>query len=123
MILKFFKIKLCAYLSSRLVLRSKTAEDAPLRLRLAKIFGGCLCACLSFLLITVTGCGYTTRPGLVAGRQKIYIANLNNNTYEHELEIKIRRAIIDKFNSDGNMKVVEENEAEVKLSGNIVSES
>lgn len=71
---------------------------------------------LAFLLLS-TGCGYSPRPFLRAEFRTIALDNLENRTYEHGLEMKVAESVRDEFIFDGTLKVVEEAQADLLLSG------
>lgn len=88
--------------------------------------------CLSILVLA--GCGYTTRS-LIAGKYKtINIApfvnkveltlesnsNSKYKVYRPMLETEVTRAVINKFLSDGNVKPVVEDLADLVLKGELV---
>ncbi|MCM8763721.1 MAG: LPS assembly lipoprotein LptE [Candidatus Omnitrophica bacterium] len=84
------------------------------------------------LLVTVfSGCGYTTRSVLPSSFKTIYIPTFVNSirfdntgsehrTYYPGLEIKITNAVVDRFVYDGNLRVVREENADLKLEGDLV---
>jgi len=86
---------------------------------------------LLLMVIELSGCGYTTRSLIPSSFKTIYIATFLNNikfdeissdyrTYYPGLEIKITNALIDRFVYDGNLRVVKEEEADLKLEGELV---
>lgn len=81
-----------------------------------------------FLLIAVTGCGYTQKMVLPGGIQTITVPTFKNAippeqiyTYRSGLEIDLTNSVIKRFNFDGNLKVVSEDKADAKLEGSIIS--
>lgn len=69
------------------------------------------------LLLLLTGCGYSPRPFLRAEFRTIALRNLENRTYEHGLEMKVTESVRDEFIFDGTLRVVEEAQADLLLSG------
>ena len=84
-----------------------------------------------WLLVTATGCGYTTRSAVSSKYRTIYIAPFLNKVditqeahsankyriYRPFLESDITKAVIDKFSSDGNLRLVQEEGADLVLKG------
>jgi len=76
----------------------------------------------------LTGCGYTNRAITPNGIQSIVVPTFKNHlqrsemyTYEAGLEIDITNAIIDRFNFDGNLKVMTDpTKADATLDGALV---
>ena len=66
------------------------------------------------------GCGYTTRGTLLSGTQKINIAVFENKTYEYQLETSLANEITDQFIIDGELQVVNPQDADIRLTGTIV---
>jgi hypothetical protein len=90
---------------------------------------------LSFsLLVTISGCGYTTGSLLPAHLKTISIENFTNKipltdeisdrhrykTYRPLLEVDVTRAIIDRFIFDGHLKVVQKKDANLILEGALI---
>ncbi|MBU3934095.1 MAG: hypothetical protein KKH11_05470 [Candidatus Omnitrophica bacterium] len=91
-----------------------------------------------FLLLCtalIAGCGYTTGSLLPTHIKTIYIRPLRNKielteelspqeyrfrSYRAHLETDVTKEIIDKFINDGHLKVVEEENADVILSGELI---
>jgi len=72
-------------------------------------------------IICLAGCGYTT-SALRGGKiQRMYVSTFLNKTYEQGLDRAVTDAVIDEFIFKGGVKVVEEERAEVELSG-VISE-
>lgn len=93
----------------------------------------------AFLLLliaaVIAGCGYTTGSLLPSHIKLIYIKPFRNRielteelspeqyrfrTYRPNLETDITKEVIDKFINDGHLKVVEEEEADVILRGELI---
>jgi hypothetical protein len=76
------------------------------------------------------GCGYTTGSLLPSHIKAIHIEPFRNRVnyategrrtlYVPLLEVRVRNAVVDRFLFDGNLKVVDENRANVILTGEIV---
>ncbi|MFH1868052.1 MAG: LPS assembly lipoprotein LptE [Candidatus Omnitrophota bacterium] len=89
---------------------------------------------LFIVLISFSGCGYTTGSLLPPHIKNVYVESFANNipiteevsdqriykTYRPRLEIDITRAIIDKFIFDGHLKLVQKKDADVVLSGELI---
>ncbi len=75
---------------------------------------------LGLSLLLIAGCGYTFYVRVADGLQTIAIENLENKTYEHGLEILAGEAIRDEFIFDGSLKVRQEREAGLQLSGSVI---
>ena len=76
-----------------------------------------------------TSCGYTQHMVLPGGIQTIYVETFKNAipaeriyAYRSGLEIDLTNAVIKRFNFDGNLRVVkDENRADAKLIGAIIA--
>ena len=79
--------------------------------------------CFTLLIFTCIlcfmGCGYTTSVLRNEKMQKIHVATFLNRTYEQGLDRLVTDAMIDEFIFKGGVKVVEEDRAEIKLSGKV----
>lgn len=87
-----------------------------------------------FLLLTLLGCGYSTRSAANSSTKTIYIEPFKNDinytsefgearnirSYFPLLESKITQAVVDRFLFDGNMKVVKEDMADLILRGSLI---
>lgn len=74
------------------------------------------------LLLLLSGCGYSMRPLLGMGLGTIAIENLENKTYEHDLEVLVTESVRDEFIFDGTLKVVMgEAQADLLLSGAVIN--
>lgn len=90
-------------------------------------------AALSIALFFISGCGYTTRSLLPSDLKTIYVENLVNKikltaessddrmyrSYRPGMEIETSRFIRDKYLFDGNLKVVDSNNADLILRGEL----
>jgi hypothetical protein len=83
---------------------------------------------MCFALLLLSGCGYTQRIILPQGIQTITVPTFRNAipadqmyTYRPGLEMEITNAVIKRLNFDGNLKVDNENKADAKLEGAIIS--
>ena len=74
----------------------------------------------AFSLFLAAGCGYSFYVGVAGDLSTIAIENLENKTYEHRLETLATEAIRDEFIFDGNLKLVKEREADLRLSGSVI---
>lgn len=90
---------------------------------------------LCFLLFTsLSGCGYTTGSLLPANIKTIYVKTFANRiditaeidetsrykTYDPYLEVNISKKIIDRFIYDGNLRVVNQANADLMLTGELI---
>lgn len=76
---------------------------------------------LTLLLASVlTGCGYTTRSTLDEKYQSIHIAPFQNQSREYDLQAPLTNAVIRKFETDGRLDVVPEDQADLVLEGLII---
>lgn len=89
---------------------------------------------VTIILFSVSGCGYTTRSLLPSNFKSIYIDNFTNSInitaeqsnlrmyrgYRPGMEVNLTKTVIDKFLSDGNLKVVSEPSADLILKGGLV---
>lgn len=75
-----------------------------------------------FLLgfIFLNGCGYRLGSTLPSNIKTISISTFKNLTPEPGVEMSITNEVINQFQIDGTVKVVEDEEADVKLEGEIV---
>ncbi len=71
------------------------------------------------LLLLLAGC-YTTRPFLGDGLRTIALEDLENKTFEHGLGILVTESLRDEFIFDGTLRVVEEAQADLQLSGAVI---
>lgn len=86
------------------------------------------------LLVTLWGCGYTTRTMIAEGFRTIYISpfvskiDITQETdtaskyriYKPYLETNITKSVINKFLIDGNLKPVKSEKADLVLKGELV---
>ena len=86
------------------------------------------------LLVTITGCGYTTRSAIANKFKTIYITPFVNKidvtrdadvgtkykVYRPLLETDITRAVSDKFLFDGNLRPAKKESADLILKGELV---
>lgn len=85
-------------------------------------------------LFSVSGCGYTTRSLLPPNFKTIYVENFVNKIkvaaessddrmyrgYKPGMEIDVSKAIRDKYLFDGNLKVVDQENADLILKGELI---
>ena len=81
-----------------------------------RILGGLLLVSITVLLST-TGCGYTTKSSLDPQYQTIAVNAFLNNSKEYDLQAPITNAVIRKFMADGRLRVVPEDQADLILEG------
>ncbi len=83
------------------------------------------------LLVVLTGCGYSTKSVLPTNLRTIHIETFQNNiSYASErgrnlyfplLEQKVRAAIVNRFQFDGNLRLSESEDADLVLRGKLES--
>lgn len=85
-------------------------------------------------LFFVCGCGYTTHSMLSPDFRSIYVNNFQNKIkitaeqsdvrmyrgYRPGMETDLTKGVIDKFLSDGNLKIVDKDSASLVLSGDLM---
>jgi len=86
------------------------------------------------MLFFLSGCGYTTRSGIVSKYRTIYItpfvskiditkeadAAAKYTLYRPQIETDITKRVINRFLFDGNLKPVKEGDADVILKGEVM---
>jgi hypothetical protein len=79
---------------------------------LAIVVSGCL---------LLSGCGYTTNAFFLPAHIKtVHIQTLQNKSDQPNLENELRAKLVATFQSDGNLKIASEDEADAVLSGEVV---
>jgi len=83
-----------------------------------------------FACLSHPGCGYTTKGNLAANLRTIYVTPFENsidfssanrrNIYLPVLEIDVRNAVVDRYLFDGNLRIADENQADLILKGELV---
>ncbi len=83
------------------------------------------------LCVGLTGCGYTTGSNLASNIKTIHIKNFKNsidytahsgrNVYLPLLEVDVTNAVSNRFLFDGHLKLAEEEEADLVLTGELIS--
>jgi hypothetical protein len=74
------------------------------------------------LLFILSGCGYSLGSLLPPHINSVYVETFDNKTYERNIEIKIAEEIKNRYNWDGNLRVVNsKEEADALLEGEIVN--
>ena len=95
---------------------------------------GSIFLCFILYIVSFYGCGYTTRA-YVGAYQTIYVAPFKNSiniaderaafasymSYYPLLESTITRAVVDRFIFDGSLKVVNEENADIILKGELIA--
>ena len=78
--------------------------------------------------ISAAGCGYTTKTTLPQNIKTIYVKTTINDVpitalyaYQPGLEIAITNGMIRRFHQDGNLKVVEEKDADAILESKLIT--
>lgn len=82
-------------------------------------------------IVTFSSCGYTTKSTLPSNIKLIHVETFKNNIdfaaegrrnlYLPLLEIKVRNAVINRFLFDGNLKIADEDKADLVLKGQLLS--
>ena len=95
-----------------------------------RIFCGLMFLLLSF---SVAGCGYSPRSSMPSSLRTIYITDFKNkidfsegsarNTYLPLLEVKVRNAIINRYQFDGALRIAPKEKANLILAGDLVNYS
>lgn len=76
---------------------------------------------LSILLsLTVLGCAYTTKLSLDPKYQTVAVTGFYNKSSEYDLQAPLTNALIRKFITDGRLKVVKPEEADLLVEGVIL---
>ncbi len=89
---------------------------------------------VAVLAIAVCGCGYTTKSLLPASYKTIHVGNFSNSIkitaeqsnermyrgYRPGMEIKITKAVIDKYLMDGNLRIASPENADLILSAELI---
>ena len=83
------------------------------------------------LIVALTGCGYTTSSMLPSNFQKIYIPPFENKVdymnqverkiYIPGLETKVLGVVIDRYLFDGNLRIGDQDNADLILKGKLLS--
>ncbi len=78
---------------------------------------------LSLLAIALCalGCGYSTRSSLDPQYQTIFVRAFENYSKEYDFQAPLTNAVIRKFITDGRLKVVNQDQADLLLEGVILS--
>lgn len=85
-------------------------------------------------LLGIAGCGYSARSALPPNFRTIYVAEFENKIeyttasatrqlYIPLLEVRVRNAIIDRYLFDGNLRIGDPDNADLRLKGQLVSYS
>ncbi len=82
-------------------------------------------------IVIFSSCGYTTKSTLPSNIKTIHVETFKNNIdfsaegqrnlYLPLLEIKVRNAVINRFLFDGNLKIADEDKADLVLKGQLLS--
>ena len=89
---------------------------------------------VAVLTLTACGCGYTTKSLLPSNYKTIYVDNFKNaikitaeqsnermyRGYKPGMEIKITKAVIDKYLMDGNLRIASPGSADLILSAELM---
>jgi len=88
----------------------------------------------AILTLTMCGCGYTTKSLLPSNYKTIYVGNFSNaikitaeqsnermyRGYRPGMEIKITKAVIDKYLIDGNLRIASPENADLILTSELI---
>ena len=92
------------------------------------------CSLLTVHSALLSGCGYTTRPGLAPDLKTVYVASFKNKIdltqlptndqrfpiYRHAMEIEITNAVISRFQFTGLLRPSGQSNADTRLEGELV---
>ena len=95
---------------------------------------GVSCVLFASCCVLVSGCGYSTRPGLASNLRTIYVKPFTNkidltqlNTsdnrfplYRHGMEVDLTSAVIQRFQFTGLMRPTQPERADVRLEGELL---
>jgi hypothetical protein len=93
-----------------------------------------LLAASYLLIVTVSGCGYTTKTMLPDNVKTVHVDIFDNNiditkevsakdkyeVYRPNLEVDLRDAIVNRIFLDGNLKIIDKDSADAVLEGQIM---
>ncbi|MCK4519178.1 MAG: LptE family protein [Candidatus Omnitrophica bacterium] len=80
------------------------------------------CKAIIFLLMFISGCGYTTGSLIPSHIKTIYVETFINKTSEPNIELDITNAVRDRYAWDGSLSIVNDKEsADSMLQGEIVN--
>ncbi len=74
---------------------------------------------LTFCLIFVSCCGYSTRSLLPDYMHKIHIRLFENQTFKIGLDERATSSVIEAFRSGSNLRIVDENNADIIIEGTV----
>jgi len=90
-----------------------------------------LCVYSLIVLVSMSGCGYTTSSTLPSNLKKIYVEQFDNkivftsasnrNVYFPLLEVDTRNAILDRYQFDGNLDISRSHQADLILKGKLLN--
>jgi hypothetical protein len=78
--------------------------------------------CVAVFLMMISSCGYRFTPvgGIVPeGTKTIAILAFVNNTHEPYVDVEVTKAVVDEFITDGRLKVVSSESADLVLKGSV----
>ena len=95
---------------------------------------GLLFSVVTILAVCLSGCGYTTRPGLPSTLRTIYIKPFANKIditqlatgderypiYRHRMEVDLTKAVIDRFQFTGLLRPARPDRADCRLEGDLI---
>jgi len=89
--------------------------------RMARLIWACRGMAVVACVLSVVGCGYTTRSSLDPKYRTIHVAPFQNRSKEYGLQAPLTNAVIRKFMADGRLDVVPREGADVLLEGVILN--
>ena len=85
----------------------------------------------TFLLVVLSGCGYTTGSLLPSNYRTLHVEPFANkvefvnensrNLYVPLMEVKVRTAVIDRFQLDGHLRLSDSDKSDLTLKGNLIA--
>jgi hypothetical protein len=96
---------------------------------------GSLPTALAVIGLCLSGCGYTTRPGLASHLKTVYVKPFVNKIdvtqlptgnerfpiYRHQMEVDLTKAVINRFQFTGLLRPAGADRADCRLEGELVS--
>lgn len=77
--------------------------------------------CLIAAAAGLWGCGYTTQSSLDSRYQTVFVPAFHNQSKEYDLAAPLTNAVIRKFVTDGRLRVVDHDQADLVLEGAILN--
>ena len=102
-------------------------KDTGSRTQFVSFVFSIICILSSVSCLFLPGCGYSTRSNLPSSLRMIYVEPFENkiaytteiqrNIYLPLLEVKVKNAIVDRFQFDGSLKISSQDKADLILKG------